>query len=77
MGEYIDKCAGILDRLKSMSAKIPDELAVILFLHSMGAAYTDTLRVIEVRLFPHPLSQRKRAPSALSRDTALIDAGGT
>jgi gag-polypeptide of LTR copia-type len=45
-GEYIDRYAGILDRLESMSAKIADELAVIMFLHSMGGKFETTIAAL-------------------------------
>jgi Reverse transcriptase (RNA-dependent DNA polymerase)/gag-polypeptide of LTR copia-type/GAG-pre-integrase domain/Integrase core domain len=46
MGEYIDRYAGILDRLETMSAKVPEELAIIMFLHSMGSKFEATIAAL-------------------------------
>jgi gag-polypeptide of LTR copia-type len=35
-GENIDRYTGLMDRLESISAKVPEELAIIMFLHSMN-----------------------------------------
>jgi hypothetical protein len=39
MGEYIDRYAGLLDRLESMPAKVPEELAIIMFFHSINGKF--------------------------------------
>jgi hypothetical protein len=37
MAEYVDNYTAMLDRLEAMDAKVPSELAVIMFLRSMNA----------------------------------------
>ena len=46
MGEYIDRYTGLLDRLESMSAKVPEELAIIMFLHSMNGKFEAIIAAI-------------------------------
>jgi gag-polypeptide of LTR copia-type len=46
MGEYVDRYTGILDRLESMSAKVPEELSIIMFLHSMNGNFEAVIAVI-------------------------------
>ena len=51
MGEYVDTYSTSLDRLESMKGKIPDELAVAMFLYSMNGKFESTvaaLRQMEV-----------------------------
>jgi hypothetical protein len=46
MGEYIDRYTGLLDRLESMAAKVPEELAIIMFLHSMNGKFEAIIAAI-------------------------------
>ena len=46
MGDYVDTYSAILDRLESMDGKLPDELAVVLFLFSMDGRFDNTIAAI-------------------------------
>ena len=46
MGEYIDRYTGLHDRLESMAAKVPEELAIIMFLHSMNGKFEAIIAAI-------------------------------
>jgi hypothetical protein len=46
MGEYIDRYTGLLDKLESMAAKVPIELDVIMFSHSMNGKLEDIIAAI-------------------------------
>ena len=39
MSDYVDKYTLLLDRLEAINAKVPSELAIIMFLHSMNGKY--------------------------------------
>jgi hypothetical protein len=47
MGEYVDIYAALLDRLEAMNAKIPTELAIIMFLHSMNGKFEATIAALK------------------------------
>ena len=47
MGEYVDRYAALLDRLEAMNAKIPTELAIIMFLHSMNGKFEATIAALK------------------------------
>ena len=48
MAEYIDKFTGLLDRLTSMDAEIPEELAKTIFLSSMDGKFEATVAALSV-----------------------------
>jgi gag-polypeptide of LTR copia-type len=39
MSDYVDRYAALLDRLESVDSKVPHELAIIMFMHSMNGKY--------------------------------------
>jgi gag-polypeptide of LTR copia-type len=47
MGGYLDIYAALPDRLKAMNAKIPTELAIIMFLHSMNGNFEATIAALK------------------------------
>ena len=46
MSDYVDRYAAILDRLESMDSKVPPELAIIMFMHSMNGKYEATIAAL-------------------------------
>jgi gag-polypeptide of LTR copia-type len=46
MSDYVDRYAALLDRLESMDSKVPPELAIILFIHSMNGKYEATIAAL-------------------------------
>jgi hypothetical protein len=46
MAEYVDKYAALLDRLEAMNAKVPSDLAIIMFLHSMDGKFEGTITAL-------------------------------
>lgn len=46
MGEYVDKYTCLLDQLESMEAKVPETLAVIMFLSSLDEKYESTVAAL-------------------------------
>lgn len=46
MGDYVDGYASLLNRLAAMGAKIPDDLYVIMFLHSMNGSFESTVAAL-------------------------------
>jgi hypothetical protein len=46
MGEYVDECAALLERLTAMEAEITQELAIIMFLNSMNGKFEDSVAAL-------------------------------
>lgn len=46
MPDYVDRYASLLDRLEAMSAQVPDELAIIMFMHSMNGWFHATIAAL-------------------------------
>jgi gag-polypeptide of LTR copia-type len=46
MSDYVDRCSALLDRLESMDSKMPPELAIIMFMHSMNGKYEATIAAL-------------------------------
>ena len=46
MAEFVDSYTSLLDRLEAMEAKVPEPLAVIMFLHSMRGQFEATVAAL-------------------------------
>jgi gag-polypeptide of LTR copia-type len=46
MSDYVDRYAASLDRLESMDSKVPPELEIIMFMHSMNRKYEATIAAL-------------------------------
>jgi gag-polypeptide of LTR copia-type len=46
MSDYLDRYAALLDRLEPMDSKVPPELAIIMFMHSMKGKYDTTIAAL-------------------------------
>jgi hypothetical protein len=44
--QYVEQYTALLYRLEAMDAKVPSELAVIMFLHSMNSKYEATIAAL-------------------------------
>jgi gag-polypeptide of LTR copia-type len=46
MSDFVDRYAALLDLLESMDSKVPPELAIIMFMHSMNGKYEATIAAL-------------------------------
>jgi gag-polypeptide of LTR copia-type len=46
MSDYVDRYAALLDRLESKDSKLPTELAIIMFMHSVNGKYEATIAAL-------------------------------
>jgi hypothetical protein len=44
ISDHVDRYTALLDRLESMDSKVPPELAIIMFIHSMNGNYEATMQ---------------------------------
>jgi gag-polypeptide of LTR copia-type len=49
MGEFVDSYTSLLDRLEAMEAKVPEPLAVIMFLHSIRGQFEATVAALRTK----------------------------
>jgi gag-polypeptide of LTR copia-type len=80
MSEYVDNCTSLLDRLETMDAKLPQPLAVIMFLSSMRDQFEATFAALRTmgddelswdEVTSRLIEEASSSVSHTRRDTAL------